>query len=99
MASGRSHPFIGLDEALVHNGILQTTIRFRVPETKKRLSPFSLIPRYLFRVFDLLNRVYGYPHEYIIEALAPTAEMDFDYLPEEKQRIYRQIQAAHSWLA
>ncbi len=47
------------------------------------------------QIFDLLNRVYGYPLEYIIEALAPTAEMDFDHLPEEKQRIYRQIQAAH----
>jgi len=33
--------------------------------------------------------------EYIIEALAPTGEMDFDRLPLEKQRIYRQIQAAH----
>ena len=47
------------------------------------------------QVFDLMNRVYGYPLEYIIEALAPTGEMDFDHLPEEKQRIYRQIQAAH----
>lgn len=47
------------------------------------------------QVFDLLNRVYGYPLEYIIEALAPTGEMDFDHLPEEKQRIYRQIQATH----
>ena len=43
--------------------------------------------------FDLLNRVYGYPLEYIIEALAPTSEMDFDHLPQEKQRVYRQIQA------
>ena len=45
------------------------------------------------QVFDLLNRVYGYPLEYIIEALAPTTETDFDHLPKEKQRIYRQIQA------
>jgi glutamate synthase domain-containing protein 3 len=33
--------------------------------------------------------------EYIIEALAPTTELDFDRLPSEKQRIYRQIQATH----
>ena len=46
-------------------------------------------------LFDLWNRVYGYPIEYIIEALAPTTELDFDRLPAEKQRIYRQIQAAH----
>ena len=46
-------------------------------------------------LFDLWNRVYQYPVEYIIEALAPTTETDFDRLPSEKQRIYRQIQAAH----
>jgi hypothetical protein len=46
-------------------------------------------------LFDLWNRVYRYPIEYIIEALAPTTELDFDRLPAEKQRIYRQIQAAH----
>ncbi len=42
-------------------------------------------------VFDLLNRVYKYPLEYIIESLAPTSEMDFDKLPR-RNRIYRQIQ-------
>ena len=41
------------------------------------------------------NRIYGYPLEYIIEALAPTTERDFDLLPPEKQKIYRYIQAAH----
>jgi hypothetical protein len=46
-------------------------------------------------VFDYLSRVHGYPLEYIIEALAPTTEMDFDLLPKEKQEIYRQIQIAH----
>ena len=40
-------------------------------------------------LFDLLNRMYRYPLEYIIEALAPTTELDFDRLPPEKQRIYR----------
>ncbi|MEW6186370.1 MAG: glutamate synthase, partial [Thermodesulfobacteriota bacterium] len=46
-------------------------------------------------VFDLLNRAYGYPLEYIIEALAPTTEMDFDQLPEEKQKIYALLQSIH----
>ena len=46
-------------------------------------------------LFDLWNRVYRYPLEYIIEALAPTTELDFDQLPPEKQTIYRQIQATH----
>jgi hypothetical protein len=46
-------------------------------------------------MFDLLNRTYQYPLEYIIEALAPTSELDFDRLPAEKQNVYRAIQAAH----
>ena len=47
------------------------------------------------QLFDLWDRVYKYPLEYIIEALAPTTELDFDQLPPEKQAIYRQIQATH----
>jgi hypothetical protein len=47
------------------------------------------------QLFDLWDRVYHYPLEYIIEALAPTTEHDFDQLPAEKQLIYRQIQATH----
>ena len=46
-------------------------------------------------MFDLLNRTYNYPLEYIIEALAPTTELDFDHLPQDKQDIYRAIQATH----
>jgi hypothetical protein len=47
------------------------------------------------QLFDLWDRVYKYPLEYIIEAFAPTTELDFDQLPKEKQRIYREIQATH----
>jgi glutamate synthase domain-containing protein 3 len=46
-------------------------------------------------LFDLYSRTYGYPLEYVIEALAPTMERDFDKLPPEKQRVYRAIQATH----
>lgn len=46
-------------------------------------------------LFDLWRRTYRYPLEYVIEAMAPTTELDFDRLPVEKQRIYRQIQACH----
>ena len=46
-------------------------------------------------LFDLLNRVYGYPLEYILEALAPTTERDFHLLSEEKQKVYRAIQSTH----
>jgi len=65
------------------------------------LAQRSLFPRFLtdtevsVMLFDLMHRVYKYPVEYIIEALAPTTELDFDRLPAERQRIYRQIQASH----
>ena len=93
---GGAHPFIGLDEALVHNGDFANY--YSVSEYLKQRNVYPLFltdTEVSVQVFDLLNRVYGYPLEYIIEALAPTAEMDFDNLSVEKQRIYRQIQAAH----
>jgi len=93
---GGAHPFIGLDEALVHNGDFANY--YSVSEYLKQRNVFPLFltdTEVSVLVFDLLNRVYSYPLEYIIEAFAPTAEMDFDHLSEEKQRIYRQIQAAH----
>ena len=93
---GGAHPFIGLDEALVHNGDFANYYSVSEYLRQRNVYPLFLTDTEVsVQVFDLLNRVYGYPLEYIIEALAPTSEMDFDHLPEEKQRIYRQIQAAH----
>ncbi len=93
---GGAHPFVGLNEALVHNGdfanyhsvceyLRQRNIR----------QQFLTDTEVSVQLFDLWDRVYGYPLEYIIEALAPTTELDFDQLPPEKQLIYRQIQATH----
>ena len=91
---GGAHPFIGLDEALVHNGDFANYYSVTEYLRQRNVYPLFLTDTEVsVQVFDLLNRVYGYPLEYIIEALAPTTEMDFDHLPEEKQRIYRQIQA------
>ena len=93
---GGAHPFIGLNEALVHNGDFAN-----YHSVSEYLSGRGIFPQFLtdtevsVLLFDLWNRVYRYPMEYIIEALAPTTELDFDRLPAEKQRIYRQIQAAH----
>jgi len=93
---GGAHPFIGLDEALVHNGDFAN-----YHSVCEYLRQYNLIPLFLtdtevsILLFDLLNRVMGYPLEYIIEALAPTTELDFDRLPPEKQQIYREIQSAH----
>ena len=93
---GGAHPFIGLNEALVHNGDFAN-----YHSVSEYLAGRNLFPQFLtdtevsVLLFDLWSRVYKYPVEYIIEALAPTTELDFDRLPAEKQRIYRQIQAAH----
>jgi len=93
---GGAHPFIGLNEALVHNGDFANYYSVTDYLRQRNVYPLFLTDTEVsVQVFDLLNRVYGYPLEYIIEALAPTAEMDFDHLPREKQLIYRQIQAAH----
>jgi glutamate synthase domain-containing protein 1/glutamate synthase domain-containing protein 3 len=93
---GGAHPFIGLDEALVHNGDFANYYSVSQYLYQRNIYPLFLTDTEVsVQIVDLLNRVYGYPLEYIIEALAPTVEMDFDHLPEEKQRIYRQIQATH----
>jgi len=91
-----SHPFIGMNEALVHNGDFANY--YSVAEYLRQHnvdSQFLTDTEVSVLLFDLLSRVYHYPLEYVIEALAPTTELDFDKLPEEKQRIYRQIQSLH----
>ncbi|MDO8568994.1 MAG: hypothetical protein Q7R57_09830 [Dehalococcoidales bacterium] len=93
---GGAHPFIGLDEALVHNGDFANY--YSITEYLKQ---FNIHQQFLtdtevsVQLFDLWNRGFGYPMEYIIEAMAPTTEHDFDQLPPEKQRIYRYIQQSH----
>lgn len=91
---GGAHPFIGMDEALVHNGDFANYYSVSEYLYQRNVVPLFLTDTEVsIQVFDLLNRVYGYPLEYIIESLAPTTELDFDHLPVEKQKIYRQIQA------
>jgi len=93
---GGAHPFSGLDEALVHNGDFANY--FGVTEYLRQRNYFPLFmtdTEVAVYLFDLYNRVYGYPLEYVIEALAPTTERDFTKLPIDKQRIYRAIQRSH----
>jgi len=93
---GGAHPFIGMNEALVHNGDFAN-----YHSVCEYLRQYNLVPLFLtdtevsILLFDLLSRVMEYPLEWVIEALAPTTELDFDRLPPEKQEIYREIQAAH----
>jgi glutamate synthase domain-containing protein 1/glutamate synthase domain-containing protein 3 len=93
---GGAHPFTGMNEALVHNGDFAN-----YHATCDYLKQRGLEPQFMtdteasVLLFDLWNRVYGYPLEVIIEALAPTGELDFDLLPPEKQELYDVIQSAH----
>lgn len=93
---GGAHPFCGMNEALVHNGDFANYYSVCEYLLQRNIKPLFLTDTEVsVLVFDLWNRLYKYPLEYIIEGLAPTTEMDFDMLPEEKQVIYRQIQSAH----
>jgi glutamate synthase domain-containing protein 1 len=93
---GGAHPFIGLDEALVHNGDFANYHAVCEYLRQRNIYPLFLTDTEVsVLLFDLWNRVYGYPLEYIIEALAPTTERDFEMLPQEKQQVYQAIQAAH----
>jgi len=91
-----AHPFIGMNEALVHNGDFAN-----YHSVTEYLKQRNIFPQFLtdtevsVLLFDLYSRTYRYPLEYVIEALAPTMERDFNQLSPEKQRIYRAIQAAH----
>ncbi len=93
---GGAHPFAGIDMALVHNGDFAN-----YHSVSEYLKQRDIHPQFLTDtevsalLFDLLHRTYHYPLEYIIEALAPTTELDFDRLPPAKQRVYRAIQATH----
>jgi glutamate synthase domain-containing protein 1/glutamate synthase domain-containing protein 3 len=93
---GGAHPFIGLHEALVHNGDFANY--HGVCEYLKQRNIFPLFltdTEVSVLLFDLWSRVYGYSLEEMIEALAPTTERDFLMLPPEKQRHYKAIQVAH----
>jgi len=93
---GGAHPFAAIDMALVHNGDFAN-----YHSVTEYLKQRNIYPQFLTDtevsalLFDLLSRTYHYPLEYIIEALAPTTELDFDRLDPDKQRIYRTIQATH----
>ena len=93
---GGAHPFSGMHEALVHNGDFAN-----YHAVSEYLNQYHLYPQFLtdtetsVLLFDLYNRTFRYPLEYIIEALAPTTEYDFDRLSPDKQHIYRYIQSQH----
>jgi glutamate synthase domain-containing protein 1/glutamate synthase domain-containing protein 3 len=93
---GGAHPFVGLHEALVHNGDFANYHSIMEYLAQRNIHPLFLTDTEVsVLLFDLLSRVYKYPLEYLIEALAPTTERDFEMLPEEKKKIYQLIQSTH----
>ena len=93
---GGAHPFIGVNEALVHNGDFANYHRVTEYLRQRNIVPLFLTDTEVsVLLFDLWDRVYGYPMEVLLEALAPTTERDFDVLPPEKQALYRAIQQTH----
>ncbi len=93
---GGAHPFAAVDMALVHNGDFANYHSVTEYLKQRHIYPQFLTDTEVSALlFDLLSRTYHYPLEYIIEALAPTTELDFDRLDKEKQAVYRDIQATH----
>ncbi len=93
---GGAHPFVGLHEALVHNGDFANYASICEYLSQRNIYPLFLTDTEVsVLVFDLLHRTYGYPLEHVIEALAPTTERDFTLLPEDKRELYRLLQTVH----
>ena len=93
---GGAHPFVGLHEALVHNGDFANYASICEYLAQRNIYPLFLTDTEVsVLVFDLFHRTYGYPLEYVIESLAPTTERDFTLLPEEKRSIYQRLQTVH----
>ncbi|PKN77381.1 MAG: glutamate synthase [Deltaproteobacteria bacterium HGW-Deltaproteobacteria-10] len=93
---GGCHPFSALNEALVHNGDFANYQAINEYLRQRNYTPLFLTDtEEAALLLDLWSRVYKYPLEYVIEALAPTSEMDFDMLPADKQELYKAIQTHH----
>ncbi len=93
---GGAHPFVGVHHALVHNGDFSNYYPIYEYLKERNYEPLFLTDTEVaMLMFDLLYRIYEYPLEYLIEALAPTLERDFYKLPLEKRKIYKEIQALH----
>jgi len=93
---GGAHPFIGMNEALVHNGDFANYHAVSEYLRQRNIAQqFLTDTEVSVQLFDLWDRVYRYPLEVTLEAMAPTTEYDFVMLPPEKQALYRAVQAAH----
>jgi len=93
---GGAHPFIGLNEALVHNGDFANYHAVSEYLRQRNIGQLFLTDTEVsVQLFDLWDRVYHYPLEITLEAMAPTTEHDFVMLPPEKRELYRAVQRTH----
>ena len=94
---GGAHPFgQGIDCALVHNGDFSNYVSVKDYLAQRGMEPLFFTDTEVGALaFDLHRRVYGYSMEHVIESLAPTSELDYVMLPEEKQEVYSAIQRTH----
>ena len=93
---GGCHPFSALNEALVHNGDFANYQSIYEYLKQRNYHPLFLTDtEEAALLLDLWSRVYKYPLEHLIEAMAPTSERDFDMLSPEKQQLYKAIQTHH----
>jgi glutamate synthase domain-containing protein 1 len=93
---GGSHPFIGLHDALVHNGDFANYYSITEYLKLRNIYPLFLTDTEVAALcWDLFTRIYRYPLEYVIEVFAPTTERDFTMLSKEKQKIYHALQTTH----
>lgn len=93
---GGAHPFVGMNEALVHNGDFANYYSICEYLAQRGIHPhFQTDTEVSALLFDLLHRTYKYPLEHVIESLAPTTERDFFLLPFEKQELYQKLQHTH----
>jgi glutamate synthase domain-containing protein 1/glutamate synthase domain-containing protein 3 len=93
---GGAHPFVGLHEALVHNGDFANYASVCSYLAQHNIYPLFLTDTEVsVLMFDLLHRTFRYPLEYVIETLAPTTERDFTMLPPERRAAYGLLQTTH----
>jgi glutamate synthase domain-containing protein 1 len=93
---GGAHPFIGLNEALVHNGDFANYHSVGEYLRQRNIGQLFLTDTEVsVQLFDLWDRVYGYPLEITLEAMAPTTEHDFAMLSPAKQALYQAVQRTH----
>lgn len=93
---GGAHPFIGLNEALVHNGDFANYHAVCEYLRQRNIGQLFLTDTEVsVQLFDLWDRVYRYPLEVTLEAMAPTTEHDYLMLPADKRALYQAVQRAH----